>query len=57
MRVEWTFVRQIVRWELDIPQLDPGQEEYAKFDTGKTEHESEALSSGFGLIFCTRCLA
>lgn len=52
MRVEWTFVRQAVRWEIVIPHLESGQEGYAKFDTGSTEHESEALSSGFGLFFC-----
>ena len=54
MRVEWTFVRQAVRWEVIIPHLEPGHEGYAKFDTGLEEHESEALSSGFGLFFCGR---
>jgi len=52
MRIEWTSVGQVVRWIVAIPQLGPGGEGYARFDTSSVDHESEALSSGFGLFFC-----
>jgi hypothetical protein len=51
MEVVWTS-GQFVRWKVAIPQLKPGQEEYAIFDTHLTQHESEALSSGYGLFVC-----
>jgi hypothetical protein len=51
MRVIWTS-GQFVTWRVDIPQLKPEQEDYAKFDRVLTEQKSEALSSGFGLFFC-----
>lgn len=55
MEVEWTPVHQKVGpWQVDIPQLKLGQQEYARFDSGSTEHKSEALSSGFGLFFCRK---
>jgi hypothetical protein len=53
MDVEWTS-QQKVSWDVDIPQLNPGQEDYARFNTGSTECQSQALSSGFGLFFCRK---
>jgi hypothetical protein len=51
IEVVWTS-QQNVGWHVDIPKLNGGQEEYATFDTNLTEHQGEALSSGFGLFFC-----
>jgi hypothetical protein len=55
MKVVWTS-GQSVHWPVDIPQLKPGQEDYARFrnekNTISTEQKSEAFSSGFGLFSC-----
>jgi hypothetical protein len=52
MQVKWTS-GLFVGWVVNIPQLKPGQEDYAKFCPRLTEQEkSEALSSGYGLFHC-----
>jgi hypothetical protein len=53
VQVRWTS-GQFVRWRIDVPALAAGDEDYARFDYGSTEHESEILSSGYGLFFCEK---
>lgn len=55
MKALWTS-GQSVHWPVDIPQLRPGQEDYARFrnekNTVSTDQGSEAFASGFGLFSC-----
>jgi len=52
MEIIWNS-GQLVRWPLNIPELKPEEEQYANFAGGNTIEHSEALSSGFGLLYCT----
>lgn len=52
LQVCWNS-NQWVRWPVTIPKLKPGEEQYAKFPSGSMTEKSEALSSGFALIYCT----
>jgi hypothetical protein len=51
MQMRWTS-GQWVSWTLNIPELKPEEEQYARFGTQSTIEKSEALSSGYGLLLC-----
>ena len=54
MYISWP-VGTRVRWALRIPELEVNQSDYASFlPEATTTASSEAICSGYGLIFCDR---
>jgi len=51
MEIRWPPLSK-VRWLLTIPELEPDQEGYAKFEHGREETTSHIFSGILSLIFC-----